>query len=69
MTEKLHDVEIKSDGIITKVKLDGVELHGIKSMKYSQKAGESPILELELYTKAAIIDGPVLVDISNAFIK
>jgi hypothetical protein len=67
MDNELHKVEIKSEGAITKIKLDGNELKGVRCINYSHNAGESPVMKIELYTKVVTIDNPTVIDITNAF--
>lgn len=45
----LDRVEIKQDGPIIRVKVNGQELHGVTSVRYEAEVSNIPMVTLEMY--------------------
>lgn len=65
----INDLKIISNDSVTKVLVNGQELHGIRELSYVHEAGNVPIVKIEIYTKAVTIDSSAYVHINNAFKK
>lgn len=66
-SHKLAHVSIKRENSITKIVLDGEELKGVSGVLFTQKAGEPPILKLELICEQVSIDSPVLLHVPDVY--
>ena len=63
----LAHVEIKREESRTTVTLNGQEVRGVRYVSFSQKAGELPILNLELVCEKVSIDSPILMHVPTIY--
>lgn len=59
--------EISTDGVITTIKCDGKVVKGVRAFALSQKAGEIPILTLDLNATDLSVDGTMLPELPEVF--
>lgn len=74
MEEKLKafpKVEIETHGVAGKIKLDGIEVHGVRRYALVHEAGKVPMLKLDLIAVDVTVDGkqvlPCLPDVFKSF--
>lgn len=61
-------VEIKSEGTMTHVFVDGNEIHGVTHLSFERKVDdEIPILKLELLADNMTIDSQVMLDLPEVY--
>lgn len=65
----MKNIEIKSDGILTKIYVDGKEISGVRKFELEQTAGCAPVLKLEMYGNIEVIDFPCKISVENVLKK
>ena len=59
----MENIKITSDGITTKIYLEGVEIERVQSYSLTQKAGGIPVLHLNLNANGIVVDSPVKIEV------
>ena len=62
MSENIKTVEIKIDGVLGQVIVDGVNVKNIREYRLVHKAGEVPRLELDIISPYSTVKGEMKVD-------
>ena len=57
-----HQISIRSNGVTSKILIDGVEPERVKSFTLKHTAGEVPVLELTVYALDCVYEGPAIVE-------
>ena len=64
-------IEIESHGTKAKIKVDGIEVHGVRRYALVHEAGKVPMLKLDLIAVDVTVDGkqvlPYLPDVFKSF--
>ena len=60
-------IEIKTEGTITKVFVDGKIVNGVRKLSFSQEPGQVPILRLDLITDKMTINSPALLALPEVY--
>jgi hypothetical protein len=56
-----HQISIHSNGVTSKILIDGVEPERVKSFTLKHTAGEVSMLQLEIFALDLVYEGPAIV--------